>query len=179
MTEPFKLARAPIIEAVVDIDCAMPAGFDLAALQDSAREKFREPYSTVRQQLVQEFQTQFEKSPKLSIRHGLQALQFLQKDEKQLIQVRAQGFSFNRLAPYGSLDEYLPEIERTWNLFRSLASPAQVRVVRLRFEPQICFPDNEQKIENLTLASPDGGKSMTLSGRIEGKGVTIPCAYHE
>ncbi len=30
-------------------------------------------------------------------------MQFLTEDEKQLIQFRPNGFSFNRLAPYGSL----------------------------------------------------------------------------
>ena len=69
----------------------------------------------------------------MSVRRGIQALQFLHADEKQLVQVRAQGFSFNRLAPYTSLDDYLPEIERTWHLFVGLASPVQIRVVQLRY----------------------------------------------
>lgn len=183
MTEPFKLARAPIIEAVVDIDCAMPPGFDLAALRDLAREKFREPYWKVRQQLVQELQSRFEESPKLSIRHGLQALQFLQEDEKQLIQVRAQGFSFNRLAPYGSLDEYLPEIERTWNLFRSLASPAQIRVVRLRYINRIPIPMADGKV-NLSDYIKDSPQlptetNLSMAGFLNQRSALEPDTGHE
>ena len=50
-------------------------------------------------------------------KRAIQSLQFLHEDEKQLVQVMAQGFSFNRLAPYTSLDDYLPVIQRTWELF--------------------------------------------------------------
>lgn len=43
MGEPdLKLARAPIVEAVIDIECDMPPAFDLAALQVSAHEPFRD-----------------------------------------------------------------------------------------------------------------------------------------
>lgn len=61
-------------------------------------------------------------------------------DEKQLVQVRAEGFSFNRLAPYTTLDDYLPEIERTWGLYVRLVSPVQIRVIRLRYINRILIP---------------------------------------
>jgi uncharacterized protein (TIGR04255 family) len=54
--------------------------------------------------------------------------------------VRAQGYSFNRLAPYTSLDDYLPEIQRTWDLFVKLTSPVQLRVIRLRYINRILLP---------------------------------------
>jgi len=38
----LSLARSPIIEAVVDIDCDLPADFDLADLEAQAREVFSE-----------------------------------------------------------------------------------------------------------------------------------------
>jgi uncharacterized protein (TIGR04255 family) len=148
ITEQLKLARAPIIEAVVDIDCTMPPGFDLAALEKSAREAFRDIYPKLRQQFVQEhqFRISTDSPPKTSVRHEIQAFQFRQEDEKQLVQIRAQGYSFNRLAPYGSLDDYLPEIERTWNLFRFLTLPTQVRAVRLRYINRLDLPMRDGKV---------------------------------
>jgi len=50
------------------------------------------------------------------------------------------GFAFSRLAPYTTLDDYLPEIERTWRLYVGLASPVQIRVVRLRYINRILVP---------------------------------------
>jgi len=64
-----------------------------------------------------------------------------------LTKVRMQGFSFNRLAPYTSLDDYLPEIERTWGLFASIASPVQIRVVRLRYINRILLPLTNGRVE--------------------------------
>lgn len=138
----LKLTKPPIVEAVLDIGCDMPPKFDLAALEVPSRDQFLDQYPKFRVQLIQE--TKIEAKPdassQLSVRRGIQALQFLHGDGKQLVQVRAQGFSFNRLAPYTSLDDYLPEIERTWRLFVDLASPVQIRGVQLRYINRILLP---------------------------------------
>jgi uncharacterized protein (TIGR04255 family) len=49
-------------------------------------------------------------------------------------------FSFNRLAPYTTLDDYLPEIERAWLLYVDLVSPVQIRVIRLRYINRMLLP---------------------------------------
>jgi uncharacterized protein (TIGR04255 family) len=130
----LKLPKPPIIEAVLDIDCDMPAGFDLTALEGPAREAFRSQYPKFRNQFLEEHHIESKADElKHSSRRAVQALQLLQDDEKQLVQIRRQGFSFNRLAPYSSLDDYLFEIQRTWELFIGTTSPAKIRVVRLRY----------------------------------------------
>lgn len=136
-----KLANPPIIEAVLDLDCDMPPSQDIAALETPARESFRDHYPTFRTQLLQGFRIEQppDAEPRLSAQRGIQAFQFLQEDEKQLVQVRAHGFSFNRLAPYTSLGDYLPEIERTWRLFVGFVSPVQVRLIRLRYINRILY----------------------------------------
>jgi len=141
-TTDSQLPKAPIVEAVLDIGCDLPPDLDLAALEGSARACFQDRYPKFRARLLEEttIVAKPDSEPKLSVRQGLQALQFLQADEKQLVQVRAQGFSFNRLAPYTVLDDYLPEIERTWRLFVSLASPVQVRGIQLRYINRILLP---------------------------------------
>ena len=82
--------------------------------------------------------------------------QLLSQDEKQLVQVRVSGFSFNRLAPYTTLDDYLPEIERTWRLFVTLASPVQVRRIGLRTINRIPLPlvEGQVRIENFFTVPP-------------------------
>ena len=143
MNEPrLKLANAPIVEAVIDIDCDMPPGFDLATMEKPAQEAFADRYPKFQKQLIQEhqFETKADAQPKMSTRNAINALQFLQENGEQLVQVRTGGFSFNRLKPYKSLDEYLPEIERTWRLFLGLASPIQIKVVRLRYINRILLP---------------------------------------
>ncbi len=138
----FKLQKPPIIEAILDVDCDMPPGQDLATLEEPAKAAFLEQYPESRRALVQEhhIEAKPDQAPKISVRQQVLALQFLREDDKRLVQVRAQGFSFNKLAPYSTLDDYLPEIERTWRTFVVLASPVQIRAVRLRYINRILIP---------------------------------------
>lgn len=144
-----QLKSAPIVEAVVDIDCDLPPGVDLGALEARAQQAFGDTYPKLKKQFVQVAQLEGKvgEAPSVSTKHGLQAFQFLAPDERQLVQVRPQGYSFNRLAPYSSLDDYLPEIERTWRIFVSLTAPVQIRVVRLRFINRILLPTLDARLE--------------------------------
>lgn len=145
----FRLSNAPIVEAVIEIRCDMGPTFDLAALETAARDLLRDQYPKLRQQFIEEhrFEKQGDEPPRVSAQRGLQAFQFLHDDEKQLVQIRTQGFSFNRLAPYSSLDEYLPEIERTWGLFVQLAKPVQIQQIRLRYINRILLPLTNGQVE--------------------------------
>ena len=138
----LKLEAPPIVEAVLDIDCDMPPGLDFATLETSSRDALRERYPQFQARYMQELQLEAgpDRAPNVTTKQGIQAFQFLQEDKKQLVQIRVQGFSFNRLAPYSSLDDYVPEMERTWRLFVGLAAPVEVRVVRLRYINRILLP---------------------------------------
>jgi uncharacterized protein (TIGR04255 family) len=148
-TSNFKLLHPPIVEAVLDVDCDMSPTFDLAVLEKASRDAFRDQYPKFRTQFLEEhqFEKRVDQPIQVFARRRLQAFQFLQEDERQLVQVRMQGFSFNRLAPYTSLDDYLPEIERVWGLFVRIASPVQIRVVRLRYINRILLPLINGRVE--------------------------------
>jgi uncharacterized protein (TIGR04255 family) len=144
-----RLKKPPIVEAVFDVDCDLPPGFDLAALEQPSRERFGNRYPKSRPQFIREYKIEANVDAPLnaSSRPAIQAFQFLHNDERQLVQLRVQGFSFNRLAPYSSLDDYLPEIERTWSLYVDLASPVQIRVIRLRYINRILLPTTADTVD--------------------------------
>ena len=50
----FRLRNAPIVEAVFDIECDLPPGFDLAALEAHSRERFKDQYPKFRVQFMQQ-----------------------------------------------------------------------------------------------------------------------------
>jgi uncharacterized protein (TIGR04255 family) len=146
---PLTLTAAPIIEAVVDIDCDMLASIDVDTLDIMAAALLADQYPTPRRRMLNEHLISGAAEGPLAVksRQGLQALQYLSADEKQLVQFRPTGFSFNRLAPYGSLDDYLPEIERTWKLFVDTAKPVVCRAVRLRYINRLPLPLTEGRVE--------------------------------
>ncbi len=144
-----KLKNSPIVEAVLDIDCDLPPGFDLASLEEPIRTRLRDQYPKFQTQFVQEHLITLgaDTPPSIPTPPTPGAYQFLFDDERQLVQVRSRGFSFNRLAPYSGLDDYLPEIERTWRLFVDLTSPVQIRAIRLRYINRILIPVTGKKVE--------------------------------
>lgn len=142
MAKDRKLDNPPIIEAVLDIDCDFKAELDFKKIEVRARKELAKSYPKIRPQFFQEhqFEAKVNETPKLSVKGGLQGLQFLKRDEKQVIQFRRHGFSFNRLSPYSSLDAYMPQIKKCWTLYSKIASPVQIGSIRLRYINRILLP---------------------------------------
>ena len=145
----IKLLNPPIVEAVIDFDCEMPFGFDLAAKQDQFVRAFKDKYPLVRQQLFQGLQVETAKDapPKISTSNGLQAIQLFTPDEKQLVQMRAGGFSFNRLAPYSSLDDYFAEVQQAWQIYTEMVNPKSLRQIQLRYVNKLLLPTTDGRLD--------------------------------
>lgn len=154
----FHVPKPPIVEAIVDFDCDVQPTFDLAALETVAKERYGDRYPNAQKQTFYEQQLMVKPGDQtsMSTRQGLQALRFIAADGKELVQIRGGGFSFNRLAPYGRLADYLPEVERTWRLYADLAKPIQLRAVRLRYINRILLPfqGGEVTLENYLNVQP-------------------------
>lgn len=172
MTDPtVQFKRAPIVEAVLDIDCDFAPGYSVKAMEAAARDRLKDCYPKMRVQLLQELR--FEAQPEEgtlnhSSRQNIESLQFLSDDEKQIVQLRRAGYSFNRLAPYSSLDDYLPEIQRSWQIFSDLTAPTQVRAVKLRYINRIALPviDGKVSLDDYLKLGPrlPAGANLSLAG---------------
>lgn len=148
-TETLSLRHAPIIEAVLDINCDLPPGLDLASIADGAKDAFSKSYPVVRRQMTQrhEFSMSGTESGGMAVRQQVSGLQFVSADEKQIVQIRQEGYTFNRLAPYGSLDDYLPAIEWSWSRFREVTRPVQIRSIVLRYINRLLLPMDGGRVD--------------------------------
>jgi len=144
-----KLSKPPIVEAVVDIDCDLPPAVEIRQLEAAGRACFEADYPTVeaRHRFEHEFRHQVGGASSTTTRQDIEGYLFRSRDGKQLVQVRADGFSFNRLAPYMGLDHCLPEIERRWTQFAAFAKPVMVRVVRLQYINRLMLPLSQGGVE--------------------------------
>jgi len=158
------IPSAPIIEGVVDIDCDLPPKMDVHSLRVAAGDALRVRYPKFRQQFIQEHVVtkRGEGPPEMRVNQGPGAMQFLSDDEKQLIQFRPNGFSFNRLAPYRSLDDYFSEIEAGWRAFLNLVQPVMVRKIGIRMINRIMLPMDGGRL--------DFGEFLTISPRLPDTG---------
>lgn len=131
---PLRLRNPPIVEAVFDLFCSMPDGFDIEKFEKPASDILRPKYPTVKKihMLEQAFAYQMGKDPDILAKSTLRGFQFFSPDEKQVVQFRSDGFSFNRLAPYTILDDYLPDITDAWQVFNRLCKPTIVSRISLR-----------------------------------------------
>ena len=85
----------PIVEAVLDIECDLPPTQNLSDLEQPAFAIFRDNYPNMQKQFVQQYEVRAASGtpPGLSPHTGqptISALQFLQEDKKQLVQLRTQ-----------------------------------------------------------------------------------------
>jgi uncharacterized protein (TIGR04255 family) len=131
------LKSPPIVEAVLDIECDFAPGQSFVGLEKAAAARFCDCYPKSRKQFKIEPNSA---KPVGDDVPSVSAYLFLRDDEKQLVQLRENGYAFNRLAPYGSFDDYLPEIRRTWGIYLELAAPILIRVVKLRYINRIMLP---------------------------------------
>lgn len=138
-SNPF--TSTPIVEAVVDIDCDIPHGFNLADPSPFLAvwgENYPQVQSLHGQQIKIEARKEGEVSHELPI--SVIAQQFRTPEGNPVVQARQAGFSFNRLKPYSKLDDYLDEIHSAWENYRKVVKPLVVRNVRLKYINRLLLP---------------------------------------
>jgi len=174
MTETgLKLRNPPIVEAMLDIECVMPER-ELALLKMAADDSLLSEYPRFEVFYpnlpihVGLFSPPPQPMPLMPFQRDSLRFQYAHRDGKQLIQIRKGGYSFNRLAPYSTLDDYLEEIERTWKLFVRIAQPVSVRGIRMRYVNRILLPAQSETLDlegflRFGPRLPDRGRLMFMS----------------
>lgn len=153
----LKLKNPPIVEAVIDIECDLPISINFNAMGEETRAaqgnsilaSFGNNYTEIRESLAVQGSFQFgpQGSDASTIVQSIAAFQAVSQDGKQIVQVRPGGYSFNRLQPYSALDDYLPEIQRTWIAFTILMKPKLVRSIRIRFINILTIPSRAGEVD--------------------------------
>jgi uncharacterized protein (TIGR04255 family) len=184
-TEP----HPPIVEAIVDLDCELPPGMNLADLETSARDSLRDGYPQLQKRLLQQVQIrqQGDAAPEHALSDGeLDTLLFRSEDNRQLTQFRRSGYSFNRLAPYEGMDVYLPEIKRTWENYCAIARPLRIGKVGLRTVNRIALPLNAEggvELETYLKTGPRlpnvPGRALSFTGFLNQHQVVDPGSGHQ
>ena len=144
------LKNAPIVEAVIEFHCELPPGQDRSGWETAFKQRFVVEYPQCHAQHIQEVQLRMDAGGDMpatkAVRNGVNGFRFLSVDGKQLVQCRVDGFFFNRLAPYTSFDDYLPEALRCWDLYREVAEPVILRQVCLRYINRLLLPLAEGRL---------------------------------
>jgi uncharacterized protein (TIGR04255 family) len=161
-----RYSRAPIVEAVIDFRVSLDPSITLDDLaQVHAQESQRYPQIKKRMEVQGEIGI-----AEMGVRAtavGTQTGHVLtSRDEKQIAQIRLDGFSFSRLAPYDSWEPFHDEATRLWNLYRQIVSPKFVTRLGVRYINRLDIPSEAIEIKDYLRTSPEISPALpqTLTG---------------
>jgi uncharacterized protein (TIGR04255 family) len=132
-------AHAPITEALIDIRATVPTDVTVEDLTRAHRE-IEADYPKMASRL--DFHGMFSAGARVgaTAQQDIIGSVFFSKDEKQIAQLRRDGFTFSRLAPYDDWENLRDEARRLWSIYRSIAKPTEISRVALRYINQINIP---------------------------------------
>ncbi|AWM40523.1 hypothetical protein GobsT_09680 [Gemmata obscuriglobus] len=140
-------SRAPLIEAVLDIQVSLAPDFPLDKLQN-CQKRVKAEYPGRKETRLHHGHFEFanQKSLTSTSTHPL-GYQFVSADKKQVFQAKLDGFAFNRLRPYNGWDEFFAEARRLWEEYRRVTKPSRYNRVSLRYINRFDFPHANVKLE--------------------------------
>ena len=142
MVSPRHLNNAPIVEAVVDIRVKLPTDVGLEKLA-LISETISGHYPRRRERRRYEGTIEFKigESPKQSaIDKGPDGYIYTSNDERQVVQIRLNGFTFSRLKPYQTWENLRDEAQKLWKLYVKFASPEIVTRIAVRYINRLNIP---------------------------------------
>lgn len=136
------LSNAPIVEAVVDFRVKLPPDFKIESFNKLCETlKTQYPRFEQQQQIQHTFRKESEKPPEISTRMlGLHSYQLRSEDEKNVVQLRRDGFTFSRLTPYSKWEDLYGEAWRLWRLYVDAAKPLELSRIAVRYINRLLLP---------------------------------------
>jgi uncharacterized protein (TIGR04255 family) len=151
-------AAAPITEALIDIRVTLADG---TSVTDLARVDIGEEmgYPQRRNRFAIEGQIAIGEQVGTAASQRHVGYDFVSSDERQIVQIRSDGFTFSRLAPYDRWETFREEAYRLWKLYRAVAEPLSIGRVAVRYINRLDLPlpmdDFKDYLRTVPEVSPD------------------------
>jgi len=139
-TRPLHFDNPPIREAIIAIQVHdLPDSIveELNKLPQDVKETYPTSTPMSLSQFVGEISPQ---RTAASAHQRSLGLQFNSADSKQIFQVRLNGFSFHRLAPYESWRPFRDEAFKLWGLYRKCVGPVKIVNFSVRYVNALLVP---------------------------------------
>lgn len=180
----MRFLNPPITEAILDITVTLHDDFNNESLLDFHKD-IKESFPNVQKRIAFQggFEFNLEKldeiSPQLlSISNKAEGYTFVSHDQKRIIQARLNGFTFSRLKPYESWENFYGEAYRLWEKYAQITCPTKVVRLALRYVNQILIPaEGTIELKNYISTLPE--ISNNLSVVMEGYFMQILVAHPE
>ena len=142
MSQRPHLSNAPILEAILDIKAALPAGTRLerlATMHGAISDRY--PKRRTRKRIEGVLDIKSEGDVRLTRSAPTEdGYMFHSQDGKRIVQARLDGFTFNQLKPYETWEKLRDEAKEHWALYLDIARPESVNRIALRFINRMELP---------------------------------------
>ena len=135
-------AKAPLTEALIDVRVAVPDELGLTELAKiRVGEEERYPNESRAFKLTSHVEINAEQASSSTAARQVQVgFVYRSADGLQVCQVRLDGFTFSRLAPYDRWETLRDEARRLWSLYRQAVQPQKITRVAVRYINRLDLP---------------------------------------
>lgn len=135
--------KTPITEAVIDLRVTLPEEFAVDKLAD-IHPYVKDKFPTVESFYKGMGALAFTPGSPIQVDTSEQQIGFWFRSEDKLrtFQATLEGFSFNRLAPYKSWEEFSSDAKTLWEIYKEICRPKCVTRAALRYINQLNIPVN-------------------------------------
>ncbi|MDF5711427.1 MAG: TIGR04255 family protein [Nostoc sp. S4] len=147
-------SRAPITEALIDIEVQLPQEVKLDILVQ-VYSSIQTEYRKTEEMLVFQGQMIAGASVGATASQSLIGYRVFSDDQKQILQVRLDGFTFSRLAPYDCWETFRDEAKRLWSIYRSLTHPEAITRLAVRYINRLDIPLPVGDLKNYLRTFPE------------------------
>ena len=151
-----KYKHPPITEAILDLRVELPAEVTPEALQafhNDIKSEFPESEEIFRFEGGFQFSKGFA-STGSQLSHQHIGYSFKPSDKTKVVQVRTDGFTFNKLKPYEGWESLQPQAQRLWTKYFNLVKPKRITRIALRYINQVAIPTNISNISEYVRTTP-------------------------
>src|SRR5437879_3516377 len=124
-------SKAPITEALIDLRVELPVGTDVSQLE-KIQEAIQADFPTKRNLTLSVGELLLGEQVSATARSKNNGFLFKSGDEKRILQVRLDGFTLSRLAPYQTWSLFRDEARQLWGLYRSVSKLVKTTRLALR-----------------------------------------------
>lgn len=165
LTESFpQLSRAPIVEAIIGVTARAISTWEESAITEQFKRRLPEyPNIQSHREIRHEFKMAFDAKPEQAFQDmGWLGLRCESEDKLQVAQFNRDGFSFSRLKPYQSWEQFYQEGLRLWGLYNEIAQPSDMQRIGLRFINRIEFSQDKVELEDFLQNPPKPPRGMDV-----------------
>jgi uncharacterized protein (TIGR04255 family) len=148
-----RLRNAPITEALIDLRVSRLANPITEASLDSLRASLQESYPITERQSVAQFEIKAG-TPQPNPEARFRGFMFKASDLHSIVQCRVDGFTYNRLKPYPTWEEILPEAMRLWRTYVATAGPEAITRAAVRYINRLQLPASTTGLSEYLEAPP-------------------------